>query len=319
MGPHRSADLRVPMQPPELEVTDDLSIEVSSDVMTDAALRKSQLLLDQLMSTGLFDEDGPVMSHTLSHSSSTAEIEDQYVMGSDLDASVPSTSSPFAKPATAEVPVEFLKMLAEMWQQIKDGQQAAEHASTAALPSMGKLPLASELSPGGSTLVPSSAPSLTSTMTSLCSRGCSVATTSAVDSPSPTGMSTRMTAEDKAQLIKELREALCTSLPSKGASVARGQQLSLSRSAALLTHIQGTPIAACPLVPQQPCVARGVASAPHPLASPRAASRGPGLVATSPRAVSPSRALSHPAVPHGRRMSWQKVAVTSIHHVLTPC
>lgn len=315
--------------------------DVSPHGLTDAALEKSQALLDHILSLGLLDEDPSPASLA-----AALESNEQQVFGEGRLDEPATWGLPGARRGTAEVPVEFLRMLAEMWQHLK--AQRAEQASASSLrqahsaPALdaAKMEHPSPHSPA-STHLPSSSTSLGGSMQ------CSPKSR---NSP-PSGVNSVMSAEEKAQLVRELREVLSASLPHQRSALSPAIGIFSSSSSG--AHLVARPKSTTP----QPMTPVSPLASGYP--SPAVLSRGVSQVAPWPvhqmsapmapvvpsAAVVPIAAAPPPSVPSGhlpvrghmhshmsgrplhghvaaataasRQMAWKSVAVTSIHHFLT--
>jgi hypothetical protein len=100
---------------------------------TDAALLRSELLLKDMLSSGLFDEDADVLQHVASE----ASPDDQVGSG-------PAACA--AAPGSAEAPTGMLETLAEMWEEMKSHGDIGKHAERSVASTRCPSPSASTIS-----------------------------------------------------------------------------------------------------------------------------------------------------------------------------
>eukprot|EP00747_Dinoflagellata_sp_TGD_P165132 gnl/TRDRNA2_/TRDRNA2_186008_c0_seq1.p1 gnl/TRDRNA2_/TRDRNA2_186008_c0~~gnl/TRDRNA2_/TRDRNA2_186008_c0_seq1.p1 ORF type:complete len:407 (-),score=80.94 gnl/TRDRNA2_/TRDRNA2_186008_c0_seq1:152-1372(-) len=276
---------------------------VPSPAGVDAALQKSQNLLNHLNSLGLLDDSAERMLGDV-------EEDDHKLTAVPCESEVPLPSlqacpdSAPSVPGLAEVPVQLLQMLGDMWQNLQEAEQEKKQLQKQS--SQQQLELlqqhrsksGSEYGSSVSTVAPNS-PTLSDQTTPRATSGLS---------------------DTEAKLIMELRQALSAGLPSKDALQVRSQVSSLASSYAPV-QIQAAPTqAAC----QQAHLRRHGSHALLPTAAcPVASSFGASSYCPPPRtaAVSPCRcrAASPPPrcsmggspPPRSKRYSWCSMTTTT--------
>lgn len=257
--------------PSEGSLFEDETVEstgLSPIAITDAALLKSQMLLEHLSSLDLSDEESRVAGSPSAASTKPSEDTEDVCRSTQLADLT----------TTVQVPVKFMEMLGEMWEQIQADRERVEQVAKCSSARSNLDKRCADLDENSSrstALSPSS---------SLSSPDCSTPASSPGSSARSLGSPVQycvLSAADKAELIQDVKEAIRAKSPSK---------------------------AAAPPSVLGPCVVSA--------AIPAAASARQIQAMPSSRCVSVVPAQVGAVVPSGR-FSWQPVAVTTVHHVLT--
>jgi len=277
------------------------SADLSPRAITDAALLKSQLLLDQLMSLDLSDEQSGVSGGS-AYAAPTGMDEDTEDVG---EADVSSTWAWPTQPAdqaTVEVPVQLMQMLGDMWEQIKDKREKDDIVARTRF-------IQAESQKGYDDLDQVSLASTRFSSTSnLSSPDCNVSVSSPGSSASSPGSCASpvgcrggcrgLSSADKTQLIQDLKDVL-----------RAGSQVPAS------TH---SPLSAC--AQRAPLVSMSAATSPYPI---RVGVPMPSLrcvsLATTPHLQTVAATTKLESSVPVRRLVWHPVAVPTTRHVLAPC
>lgn len=189
----------------------------------DAALQKTQLLLDEFSRLDLIDERDPRILR--SAFDPHAESEEREMERRASSASATET----ARPATVEVPVEMIQLLAELMAQFRDQEEQACKDAQPPVPGVVRADSGRQKTDGGSG---SSSPSMSSTRVTSSPAG-SYRVCSPSISFSSLGCSVESSIEprSRAEQIEDLREMFISNLPPQAVMPPRACRLFPDRKA----------------------------------------------------------------------------------------
>lgn len=302
-SPHKPHKLQDHMADSSCLEGDSSEAPDSPRTITEAALQKSQMLLDKLLSLDFAEAN-------VADATCDLEAEGE---GEAQGATRPPSAWPWPTQSggpTAEVPVEFLSMLAEMWDHLKEERQ--QQTGPLAPP-----PLEICVDPTAAKK-PGSSPSLSSPGSTRLLTGSS-SPTSSIESP---GGSSVMSQWDKAQLIRELREVLHASLAPKVATLS--PVLSFRNPVSVRPALPRAAVSPryrpTSASPQWTTGAHAVLASPPRTTRAHAATSPPGAIRAhatmTDAAANPSCAVF---AQQPRHIVLQPVALTNAHRVLAAC